>query len=122
MRKAKVVVAGSLLLVAAIVTALAFERFVLGMRPENRFYLYGIHRMLRPGMPRAEVSRVLEQVPLQPHRSYTSADERYVTLSVGVGLQSEYDLRLEFAGERLLHAKVRDADNALRPPDAPLDF
>ena len=121
-RKTRPFVVGSVLLVAAILAALAFERFVLGMRPDNRFHLYAIHRTLRPGMPRGEVLHVLDLARERLHRNHTSADRRYVTVSVGVGLQSECDLRLEFAGESLLHAKIRDADNGLRPEDAPSDF
>ena len=119
--------ARKLLTVAAIVFGcglmyLAFERFVLGSKPENRFVLYDIRRQLQIGMTRAEVATLIEGRSGHRPKIYASADQRYMTLSVAVGLQSDYDLRLEFREGRLVHALLRDADNGSQPTDSVPDL
>jgi hypothetical protein len=110
-------------LVAAVGTSVwAFERFIIGWKPENRFLLYQIRQQLRPGMTMSDVAQVVDNTPGPRPRTYVSDDQRYMTLSVGVGLQSEYDLRLEFRDGQLVRAVVRDADNGAHPADAPPDL
>jgi hypothetical protein len=108
--------------VAVGLALLATDRFILRATPENRHVIYEIRRHLRPGMTLAEVQEISRGESRVPLERYTSDDQRFVTLSVGVGLQSTCDLRLEFAGGHLVRALVRDGDKGRRPDDAPRDL
>lgn len=112
----------ALLSLSMLAVEYAFERYYLGWKSDNRITLYQIQQRLRPGMSLDEVNDTMAVGSFSVFRSYISDDKQYVTHSIGVGWQTVYDLRLEFADDKLVHSFVRDADNGEKPKDSPPDF
>lgn len=111
-----VVLCGGLLL-------LAFQRFVLDVKPENRQTLYAIHRNLRKSMTVQEVRAVVERHRAEHLRVRWSPAADAVTVSTVTGLFQGCDLWVRFQDDRLISAKVRGDDTPdQRLRDAPPDI
>lgn len=102
---------------------LGFQRFVLGVKPENRHALYAIQRELRKDMARQEVDAIVARHQDEHLRIRWSPQGDSVTVSTIIGFFQGCDLRVQFQNERLVSATVRGDDTPdQRLPDAPADI
>lgn len=120
---------GALVSVLAVVGAISvvsitpdLAAWVLGARPDNRYQLYALRRVIQPGTKRDELIGLLKrhETPMIRHK-WKSNDEVVIWVPTGF-LETSY-LRLQFRGESVVHAQIRgDRGEQDRLPDAPDDF
>ena len=100
-----------------------FQRFVLGVKPENRQSVYAIQRELRKDMTREEVSAVVARHQDEHLRVNWTPQSDTMTVSTVIGFFQGCDLRVRFQNERLVSATVRGDDTPdQRLSDAPADI
>jgi hypothetical protein len=105
------------------VVVLGFQRFVLGVKAENRHALYAIQRELRKDMTRHEVEAIVAGHQDEHLRIRWSPQADSVTVSTIIGFFQGCDLRVRFQNERLVSATVRGDDTPdQRLSDAPADI
>ena len=100
-----------------------FQRFVLGVKPENREALYAIQRELRKDMTREEVDAVVARHQGEHQKINWAPQSNTMTVSTVIGFFQGCDLRVRFRDGRLVSAMVRGDDTPdQRLPDAPADI
>lgn len=115
-------VLAALALGAAIILQ-GYQRFVLGVTPENRQALYAIQRELRKGMMRDEVILVVSRHSGKHMTIDWAPQSNIMTVSTPIGFFQGCDLRVRFRDERLVSAMVRGDDTPdQRLSDAPADI
>jgi hypothetical protein len=106
-----------------VIVVLGFQRFVLGVKPENRRALYAMQRELRKDMTREEVSAAVERHQDKHLQVRWSPQSDSMTVSTVTGFFQGCDLRVRFLNGRLVSATVRGDDTPnQRLSDAPADI